>query len=142
MRKSFYMNILVPLDGSKYSEKALLHACDMAKNYQSRLILLYVVEKLISINPLDKKAYLEMLRKVGNDVLVKGKKTALKQGIDSKIVVKEGNIANEIIKLAKKEQCNLIIVGNKGLGATARFFLGSVSNKLANNSPCSILIVK
>ena len=142
MRKSLYMNILVPLDGSKYSEKALLHACDMAKNYQSRLILLYVVEKLISINPLDKKAYLEMLRKVGNDVLVKGKKTALKQGIDSKIVLKEGNIANEIIKLAKKEQCNLIIVGNKGLGATARFFLGSVSNKLANNSPCSILIVK
>ena len=142
MRKSFYMNILVPIDGSKYSEKALLHACDMAKNYQSRLILLYVVEKLISINPLDKKAYLEMLRKVGNDVLVKGKKTALKQGIDSKIVLKEGNIANEIIKLAKKEQCNLIIVGNKGLGATARFFLGSVSNKLANSSPCSILIVK
>jgi len=136
------MNILVPLDGSKYSEKALLHACDMAKNYQSRLILLYVVEKLISINPLDRKAYLEMLRKVGNDVLVKGKKTALKQGIDSKIVIKEGNIANEIIKLAKKEQCNLIIVGNQGLGATARFLLGSVSNKLANNSPCSILIVK
>jgi nucleotide-binding universal stress UspA family protein len=142
MRKSIYMNILVPLDGSKYSEKALLHACDMAKNYQSRLILLYVVEKLISINPLDRKAYLEMLRKVGNDVLVKGKKTALKQGIDSKIVIKEGNIANEIIKLAKKEQCNLIIVGNQGLGATARFLLGSVSNKLANNSPCSILIVK
>jgi nucleotide-binding universal stress UspA family protein len=142
MRKSIYMNILVPLDGSKYSEKALLHACDMAKNYQSRLILLYVVEKLISINPLDRKAYLEMLRKVGNDVLVKGKKTALKQGIDSKIVIKEGNIANEIIKLAKKEQCNLIIVGNQGLGATARFLLGSISNKLANNSPCSILIVK
>jgi len=142
MRKSLYMNILVPLDGSRYSEKALLHACDMAKNYQSQLILLYVVEKLISINPLDRKAYLEMLRKVGNNVLVKGKKTALKQGIDSKIVLKEGNIANEIIKLAKKEQCNLIIVGNKGLGATARFFLGSVSNKLANNSPCSILIVK
>ncbi len=136
------MNILVPLDGSKYSEKALLHACDMAKNYQSRLILLYVVEKVISVNPLDRKAYLEMLRKVGNNALVKGKKTATQQGMDSKIVLKEGNIANEIIKLAKKEQCNLIIVGNKGLGATARFFLGSISNKLANNSPCSILIVK
>jgi len=142
MRKSLYMNILVPLDGSKYSEKALLHACDMAKNYQSRLILLYVVEKVISVNPLDRKAYLGMLRKFGNNVLVKGKNTAIKQGMESKIVLKEGNIANEIIKLAKKEQCNLIIVGNKGLGATARFFLGSISNKLANNSPCSILIVK
>ena len=142
MRKSLYMNILVPLDGSSYSEKALLHACDLAKNYQSRLILLYVVEKLVFINPLDRKVYLEMLRKVGNNVLTTGKKIATNQGMNSKIVIKEGNIANEIIKLAKKEQCNLIVMGNKGLGATARFLLGSISNKLANNSTCSILIVK
>ncbi len=136
------MNILVPLDGSKYSEKALLHACNMAKNYQSHLILLYVVEKLISINLLDRKEYLKILRKFGNNVLIKAKKTTTLQGIDSKIIMKEGNITNEIIKLAKKEQCNLIIVGSKGLGATLRFFLGSVSNKLANNAPCSIFIVK
>ena len=136
------MNILVPLDGSKYSEKALLHACDMAKNYQSHLILLYVVEKIISINLLDRSEYLKILRKFGNNVLIKAKKTTTRQGMDSKIIMKEGNITNEIIKLAKKEQCNLIIVGSKGLGATLRFFLGSVSNKLANNAPCSILIVK
>ena len=74
--------------------------------------------------------------------MVKSKEITTLQGVDSKIVMKEGNITNEIIKLAKKEQCNLIIVGSKGLGATARFILGSVSNKLASNSPCSILIVK
>lgn len=136
------MNILVSLDGSKYSEKALLHACDMAKNYHSHLIFLYVVEKSIPVNLLDRKEYLQVLRKFGNKVLTKGKKIDIKQGVDSKIIMKEGNIANEIIKLAKKEQCNLIIVGSKGLGATMRLFLGSVSNKLANNSPCSILIVK
>ena len=142
MRKSLYMNILVPLDGSKYSDKALLHACEMAKNYQARLIILYVVEKSIPINLLDRKDYLGILRKFGNKVLVKGKETAILKGVDSKIVMKEGNVTNEIVKLAKKEKCNLIIVGSKGLGATARFFLGSTSNKLANNSPCSILIVK
>lgn len=136
------MNILVPLDGSKYSEKALLHACNMAKNYQSHLILVYVVEKSIPINLLDRKGYLEILRKFGNKILIKAKKTTTLQGVDSKIIMKEGNIANEIVKLAKKEQCNLIIIGSKGLGATLRFLLGSVSNKLANNSPCSILIVK
>ncbi|BDQ31747.1 hypothetical protein NZNM25_18870 [Nitrosopumilus zosterae] len=142
MKKSLYMNILVPLDGSKYSEKALIHACEMAKNYQSRLILVYVVEKSIPINLLDRKEYLEILRKFGNKVLTKGKETATKRGVDSKIVMKEGNVSSEIIKLAKKEQCNMIIVGSKGLGSAARLFLGSVSNKLANNSTCSILIVK
>jgi len=74
--------------------------------------------------------------------LIKGQETTTNKGIDSKIILKEGNITNEIIKLAQNEKCNLIIVGNKGLGATARFFLGSVSNKLVNNSPCSILIIK
>ena len=136
------MNILVPLDGSKSSEKALLHACDMAKNYQTRLTLLYVVEKSIPINLLDRKEYLKILRKFGNKVLINGKKITTDRGINSKIIMKEGNVTNEIVKIAKKEQINLIIVGSKGLGKTARFFLGSVSNKLANNSPCSILIVK
>ena len=69
------------------------------------------------------------------------KKEAANKGIDSKIIIKEG-IVNEIIELAKKEQSNLIITGSNGLGATTRLFLGSVSNKLANNSPCSVLIVK
>ena len=136
------MNILVPLDGSGDSQKALLQACDLAKNYQANLILVYVVEKSHSLNLLDRKEYLEILRKFGNKVLIKGKQTAKNQGIDVTTIMKEGNISNEIVKLAKNKKCNLIIVGSKGLGATARFLLGSISNKLANNSPCSVLIVK
>lgn len=135
------MKILVPLDGSEYSQKALLHACHLAKNFDAKLILLYVVEKS-HLNLLDKKEYLEIARKFGDKVLAKGRKLAIENGMDPKLVMKEGNVANEISKLAKKEKCNLVIVGNRGLGKTARFILGSISNKLANSSPCSILIVK
>ena len=142
MRKSLYMNILVPLDGSEYSQKALLQACDMAKNYQSNLILVYVVDKPLSLNLLDRKEYLKILRSFGEKVLIKAKQTAKLEGLDATTIMKEGNISNEILKLAKNKKCNLIIIGSKGLGTTARFFLGSVSNKLANNSSCSILIVK
>ena len=136
------MNILVPLDGSEYSQKALLQACDMAKNYRSNLILVYVVDKPLSLNLLDRKEYLKILRSFGQKVLVKAKQTAKLEGLDATTIMKEGNVSNEILKLAKSKKCNLIIIGSKGLGTTARFFLGSVSNKLANNSPCSILIVK
>jgi nucleotide-binding universal stress UspA family protein len=142
MKKSLYMNILVPLDGSEASQKALLQACDLAKNYQANLILVYVIDKPLSLNLLDRKEYLEILRKFGNKVLIKGKQTSENKGLDVTTIMKEGNITNEIVKLAKNKKCNLIMVGSKGLGATARFFLGSVSNNLANNSPCSILIVK
>lgn len=142
MRRSLYMNILVPLDGSEYSQQALLQACDLAKNYQSNLILVYVVDKPHPLELLDRKEYLGILRKFGKKVLTKGEQTAKNQGLGVTIIMKEGNVANEIIKLAKNKKCNLIIVGSKGLGGTLPFFLGSVSNKLANNSPCSLLIVK
>ena len=74
--------------------------------------------------------------------MIKGKDITIQKDVDSKTIMKEGNITNEIIKCAKNNKCNIIIVGSKGLGSTARFFLGSVSNKLVNNSTCSILVIK
>lgn len=142
MKRLQYTKILVPVDGSKFAEKALLHACELAKNYHSKVTLIYVVDKSHSISFLDKKEYLLMLRKFGDKVIKKSLSLSVENGIDAKHVIKEGNIANEIIKFAKKDNTNLIIMGSRGLGKTFRLFLGSVSNKLVNNSPCSVLIIK
>jgi len=141
MKKSLYMKILVAIDGSDYSNKALLHACNIARTQQSKLILIYVIEKS-TLNLLDKKEYLRLVKDFGKTVLEKAQKTCIQHGIESNIILKEGNVANEIIKHAKTENCNLIIMGNRGFGATTRFLLGSVSQKVAANSPCSILIIK
>ena len=137
-----FKKILVPLDGSKYSEKALQRAYEVVNAFNSKLILLYVVEKSLPINLLDRKVYLEILRKFGNKTLEKANNVLSEKGITAKTFLKEGNIVNEIKKVAKKENCDLIIVGNKGLGAVTRFLLGSVSNKLAQSSSCSLLIIK
>ncbi|MEK6694080.1 MAG: universal stress protein, partial [Nitrospirota bacterium] len=53
-----------------------------------------------------------------------------------------GNPAQEIIKAASLQKADLIVMGAKGLGAIARFLLGSVSTKLARHCPCSILVVR
>jgi len=137
-----FKKILVPLDGSKFSEKALQRACEVVNAFDSKLFLLYVVEKSLPINLLDRKEYLEMVRKFGNKTLEKANNVLSKKGIIAKTFLKEGNIVNEIKKVTKKENCDLIIVGNKGLGAVTRFLLGSVSNKLAQSSSCSLLIIK
>ena len=142
MKRSMYMKILVPIDGSEYSYKALLHACELAKIQNSEIIMIYVVEKTLPINLLDRKEYLGILRKFGDKSLKKAKKIAEGKGLEPKLIIKEGNVVNEIVKSAQKEKCNLIVTGQKGLGTTMKFLIGSVSNKLANKSPCSILIVK
>jgi len=137
-----FKKILVPLDGSKYSEKALQRACEVLNAFDSKIILLYVVEKSLPINFLDRKVYLEMVRKFGHKTLEKANNVLLKKGITAKIFLKEGNIVKEIGKVIKKEKCDLIIVGNRGLGSVTRFLLGSVSNNLAQSSSCSLLIIK
>lgn len=142
MTANNFKKILVPLDGSTYSEKALKRACDLVEAFDSKLLLVYVVEKSIPINLLDRKEYLEILRKFGNKTLEKANTMISKKNISAKLLLKEGKIVNEIEKVAKKENCDLIIVGNKGLGSVSRLLLGSVSNKLSQSSSCSVLIVK
>lgn len=142
MTKNNFQKILVPLDGSKYSEKALDRACELVEAFDSEIILIYVVEKSIPVNLLDRKEYLELLRKFGNNILNRAKTKLSNKGINAKTFLKEGNISNEIEKIAKKENCNLIIMGNKGLGTVSRLLLGSVSNKVSQSSSCSVLIVK
>ena len=137
-----FKKILVPLDGSRYSEKALQRASEISMAFDSKIILLYVVEKSLTLNLLDRKEYLGILQKFGDKTLKKANRILLKKGIAAQIFLKEGNIVNEIEKVVKKEKCNLIIVGNKGLGSVTRLLLGSVSNKLAQSSSCSLLIIK
>lgn len=53
-----------------------------------------------------------------------------------------GDPASEIIEYAKEKRVNLIVMGNRGMGIVSRTLLGSVSNKVINNSPISVLVVK
>lgn len=137
-----FKKILVPLDGSKFSEKALKSACEIARSFGSQLLLLYVVETSPTLNILDRKEYITLLQKFGTKTLQKANITSSKQGISTQTLLKQGNIVNEIQKVVKHEKCDLLIVGSKGLGSVTRFLLGSVSNKLAQSSSCSLLIVK
>jgi nucleotide-binding universal stress UspA family protein len=57
-------------------------------------------------------------------------------------IVAEGNPAEQILKHAEAQKCHLIVVGARGLGAVARFFLGSVSLKVLAEAPCSVLLVR
>ncbi len=53
-----------------------------------------------------------------------------------------GPAADEIMKVANREQPDLIVMGAKGRSAVARILQGSVSLKLAQQSACSVLVVR
>lgn len=140
--KDDYSKILVCCDGSKYSENAIRKACSLAKKYHSELTLIHVVDRTRKSDVFAGNEYTRILRRYAKSTLEKAKKIANEEGLEPKIVTKEGNVANEIIRFSKEAKTDLLVVGSKGLGAVLQFFLGSVSSKIANHALCSVLIVK
>ena len=53
-----------------------------------------------------------------------------------------GDAAVVLVDISEREGCGLLVVGNKGMTGAARFFLGSVPNKVSHHAPCSVLIIR
>ena len=66
----------------------------------------------------------------------------IKAGFTAEAVCQPGNPAQEIMKAAAKQHAGLIVMGAQGLGAIARFLLGSVSTRVVQHSSCSVLVVR
>ena len=66
----------------------------------------------------------------------------IKAGFTAEAVCQPGNPAQEIMKATAKQQADLIVMGAQGLGAIARFLIGSVSTRVVQHSSCSVLVVR
>ena len=66
----------------------------------------------------------------------------IKAGFTAEPLCRFGNPAEEIMKVASTQHADLIVMGAKGLGAIARFLLGSVSTRVAQHAHCSVLVVR
>ena len=66
----------------------------------------------------------------------------IKAGFTAEPLCRFGNPAEEIMKVASTQHADLIVMGAKGLGAIARFLLGSVSTRVVQHAHCSVLVVR
>jgi len=143
-----FSRILVGLDGSDYSVKALNFAIDLAKKYQSQLLLVHVVMRQIyAINPpeagiLAGTAIVRELEAEGKAILAKGEETARAQGVSVEIRLRQGVPAEELLRAAAEEKADLMVLGSRGLSQVKAFLLGSVSDKVSHHAKCPVLIVR
>jgi len=136
------MKLLVPVDGSEYSLKAVESACDLAKAQAPSTIVL--VAAAMEIPELSEGRYIADKMKAQAEVaLAKGKEAALKCGVTPEMILATGpSPAEEIVAVAKKEKADLIVIGSRGLAGKTSSFLGSTASKVVTYSPCSVLVVK
>jgi nucleotide-binding universal stress UspA family protein len=136
------MKILVPVDGSAYSLKAVETACDLAKAQAPATLVLTAVA--VQIPELEEGVYIAEKMKVQAEIaLAKAREVAQGKGVTAEVVLATGaSPADEIVQVAKVQQADLIVIGSRGLAGKTRSFLGSTASQVVTYSPCSVLVVK
>ncbi|MEM6401573.1 MAG: universal stress protein [Cyanobacteria bacterium P01_D01_bin.116] len=133
-----FKTILFPVDQSRETWEAAEVVVNLVQNYQSKLILLSVVEKVTeeesSSDAMKSPQKVEKLLQDAKDFF-------FNQGIEAGIIEKAGKPAFVICDVADETQANLIIMGCRGLGLADEGSHESVTNRVINLSPCPVLIV-
>jgi len=133
-KASTVSSLLVCVDASDNSMQALHFALEIAEKMGSKITLLNVQERRIY----------DLSRKTAEDLGEKSLSRAL-DAIGKKINVEKklefGSTSDKIVEVAEKGNCDLIVLGRRGLGTVERLLLGSVSDGVSNKAKCSVLIV-
>lgn len=138
-----YKQILVAVDSSEYSERALAHAETLARAFDAQLSLVHVFPSLTTkVGSSDYDIVLDERKEAGRQVLeaMQAKLEDRERVVPTKLV--EGPEAEALVNTAEAQQADLIVMGSRGLGAMAGVLLGSVSRQVARHAPCSVLIVR
>jgi nucleotide-binding universal stress UspA family protein len=158
--------ILVGVDGSKNSKKALDYALEIADQFSASVLILNVFQPPVELsyqsimnspavmasdypqNMVGDQsrvgAITKDLRKVHETILSNAAKSAIKLKPMLKITteLKEGNTASQIIEVATKGGFDLIVVGHMGESEIKEFLLGSTSEKVVHQASCTVIVVK
>ena len=132
--------LVVAYDGKEGSVKALNKAVTLLRD-EDHLIIVYVVPTA-PISPefagIDPSMSKDKAQEVMNGALDDLKS----RGISAIGIVREGDVADEIIKIGSELKCDLIVVGSRGLTKVGVFALGSVADKVARHANRPVLIVR
>lgn len=142
------MKILVPVDGSKDSIEAVKVAAQYAKALKAETLILTVVPFIadidLELSASDRDRLLESMKRRGEDVLKRASEQVKAAGVEkvSTILATATSPAGEIIAQAEKERAHMVVIGSRGLSASTRFNLGSVSAAVVRHSPSCVCVVK
>lgn len=146
-------NIICPIDLSRNSKRCLLYAIAIAQKYQANLHVMTAVAPMSDLYPFMMTHHEDQA--MGNiykdeDFFIQHRKTRFNEFLEEFNFedvpwikhFKNGRPHQEIIKLAKNENAELIIIGSTGLSQLNRILLGSVAQKVIRELPCSIVTVR
>ncbi len=134
-----FNKILFPLDRSREAQEAIAVAIDLVQKYQSKLILLSVVEAPVAADVSDDP--IMQSPEAIDRLLHSAQAMFAKRGIQADILQREGKPAFTICDVADELNVNLIVMGSSGIGLDVEHTMDSVASRVINLAPCPVLIV-
>jgi len=138
--------ILVPVDGSPPSRRALEAAVDLAKSLDASVVLCHVVDPAKAAmmtfgNPAFASGCIDALRDEGEAIVETAKERCgdLAGGLQSFVV--QGNPAEEIAQVAQALHAGWIVMGSHGRSGLSRMLMGSVAEGVLRHASVPVMIV-
>lgn len=138
-----FQNIVVPLDESEYSERALTHAEELSRLTGAAISLVTVCTHLGPSELPEVKQLDGIAMRRAELYLEKRAEAVRAAGIaDVRKEARFGEPAEVISSYAKDNGADLIVMSTHGLGAARRYALGSVAMKVLTTAPCPVFMVR
>jgi len=157
MKKSKSLNILIGTDGSvdgnaaiefvrqlKFPESShvtVCHVLEQQDSLQAELSARLTVTGSSNLKKLGTKIR-QVREDDGNTLLNASVRRLNRRGLPVEKKLAHGHPADQMLTLAQRKKTDLLVVGSRGMTGLRRFFLGSVSHKLVQHAPCSVLVVR
>ncbi|NSY39331.1 universal stress protein [Leisingera sp. ANG59] len=146
-----FKRIVVGLDGSEMSETALRTACDLARNYQSKIYVVHTPQPhtvafalgaVAGYHTVTTMPSMDEVKKATDNILAKGREIAGEYGLEfAGTRSNRGNPVDEIIACAEECDADLIVTGRRGLGSVGALIQGSTSLGISHQAKCACLTV-
>ncbi|MGF1481351.1 MAG: universal stress protein [Cyanophyceae cyanobacterium] len=133
-----FKTVLFSIDQSREAREAVDTVVDLVTRYDSRLVLLSVVEppKQESTDP----GVMSSTTAVAK-LLAEAQALFTEKGIQAEVIEREGMPSFTICDVADEIDANLIVMGCRGLGLTEEGAEDSITHRVINLSPCPVLVV-
>lgn len=135
--------ILYATDGSPHARKALDWVVDIAKRRQAQVIIVTAYE------PIPRELGTPHLEELmarrpaeAQEIADQAAEALERDGVPHEVDVLEGPPAEAILTVARTRRCDLIVMGSRGRRLLEAMLLGSVSQRVVQEAPCPVLIVR
>ena len=134
--------ILVPVDFSECSRKALHYAIALAKQSQAEILLLHVLEMPAVPVQAFETAFMEGTPEESAANELSEWQAHSGTTVPVKTEVCSGSASREIVRTANENNMDLIVIGSHGRTGLARLILGSTAERVVRHAPCPVLVVR